>query len=94
MVKVFDINGNDLESKSQFTSVTMPLSEDTLKMIDYWYPILEEKGLVKNKTQTSTYLARLGSEFLEQYKQGKDIYVGKDLNNLVKANIIDFLRKL
>ena len=94
MGKVFNMDGEDLEEKSGFISVHMNLSEDTVKIINDWYPILESKGLVKNKTQTFSYLIRLGSAFLEQYNQGNNIYVGKDKKNLKEADIIDFLRKV
>jgi hypothetical protein len=94
MGKVIDINRKSLEEKSELIHVNMEFSEDTVKMVEEWYPILENKGLVKTKTQTLTYLARLGSAFLNQYKQGKNIYIGEDKDNLKKTNILDFLRKL
>ena len=94
MGKVIDINRDSLEAKSEHTSIKMKLSEDTLKMVDEWYPILEKKGLVENKTQAFSYLARLGSAFLEHYKQGKKLYVGEDKDHIEEANIIGFLHKL
>jgi len=94
MGKIVDMTGKDLEEKSELISVKMHLSEDTVKMVKDWCPVLEDKGLAKGETQTFTYLARLGSAFLEQYKQGNNIYVGKDKKNLKEANIKDFLRKV
>jgi hypothetical protein len=94
MGKVFNMDGEDLEEKSGFISVKMNLSEDTVKMVKDWCPVLEDKGLAKGETQTFTYLARLGSAFLEQYKQGNNIYVGKDKKHTKEANIINFLHKV
>jgi len=77
------------ESSDKFINVNLRLNKSTINMVDRWYPVLKNKGMVENKTQTLTSLAILGELILENYKLGKAIYVGEDMNNLQKLNVVD-----
>jgi len=81
---------NVKEKIEGLVKVTMNLSESSIKMIEKYYPLLREKGLVKNKTQALTYLAGIGEKILNyKINQHKNIYVGRNPDNLKEWNLVD-----
>lgn len=90
---------DNLETKTSnnFIKINFNLNKSTVDMINRWYPVLKSNGIVDNKTQTFTYLARFGEKILENYycpirrfiKLGKNIYIGEDLDNLKELTLLD-----